>query len=69
LPWGQRTELRHDVSDPGREPGSADGHRERDWSLFSVARDGHMRRLEYRTSVGIVYSQVVKDHNALHAAD
>ena len=34
-----------------------------------MARDGHMRRLEYRTSVGIVYSQVVKDHNALHAAD
>jgi hypothetical protein len=51
------------------EPGSADGHRERDWSLFSVARDGHMRRLECRTSVGIVYSQAVKDHNALHAAD
>jgi hypothetical protein len=51
------------------EPGSANGHRNRDWSLFSVARDGHMRRLEYRTSAGIVCSQAVKDHNALHAAD
>lgn len=48
------------------DPGSADGHKDRDWSLTATARDGTKRRLENRTSVGIAYSRATSDHAAQH---
>lgn len=50
------------------EPGSEDGHRDRDWSLFSTAPDGTIKRLKYRTSIGIVYKHATRDHNGHHPA-